>query len=242
MMRRLILLASLVALSAEGGEVYKCKGPTGEITFTNIKCPEHTATEHYATYQPEEEAPPLAPAPPEVPPPPVAASNVPLTVQPPVQPGARQEAQTPVQPSAFPAAQPFIPSAAQPIVQESAPQPIQPVAQLPAQPEPSTTGAPTTVGSGYKCSDGENVWLQSTPCAPIGAHVASKPIERAATDATQVGATAEVKRTAPVQERAPSQGVLCDQLISQTSRPEHQNGGPGADELNKLLVANGCKR
>lgn len=42
---------------ADAGEVYKCKGPNGEVTFTNIKCPEKTEAQHYGTYAPAQDSP-----------------------------------------------------------------------------------------------------------------------------------------------------------------------------------------
>ncbi|MEP7043843.1 MAG: DUF4124 domain-containing protein [Dokdonella sp.] len=44
------LFAALVCSCASAGEVYKCKGPKGEVTFTNIKCPENAETQHYSSY------------------------------------------------------------------------------------------------------------------------------------------------------------------------------------------------
>jgi hypothetical protein len=57
----LAALATAAAVSFDGasaGEVYKCKGPHGEVTFTNIKCPDKTAVEHYGSYVPAADAPP----------------------------------------------------------------------------------------------------------------------------------------------------------------------------------------
>jgi hypothetical protein len=56
----LAALATAAALSfdvASAGEVYKCKGPHGEVTFTNIKCPDKTAAEHYGSYTKAPDAP-----------------------------------------------------------------------------------------------------------------------------------------------------------------------------------------
>jgi hypothetical protein len=54
------VLAVAAAMSVRGiaGEVYKCKGPHGEVTFTNIKCPDKTAAEHYGSYTKAPDAPP----------------------------------------------------------------------------------------------------------------------------------------------------------------------------------------
>lgn len=45
---------------AAAGEVYKCKGPHGEVTFTNIKCPDQSKTQRYGSYTNAPDAP-LAP-------------------------------------------------------------------------------------------------------------------------------------------------------------------------------------
>lgn len=42
---------ALLSLPAFAGEVYKCKAADGSITFTNIKCPEKAAVQHYGSYQ-----------------------------------------------------------------------------------------------------------------------------------------------------------------------------------------------
>jgi hypothetical protein len=232
-MRSLILVALMACLPAHAGEVYKCKGPNGEITFTNIKCPAHTDSEHYATYQPEPEAPP-APAPsPDTQPPPVATSASPLPVEQPVQATTQQPAQTLQQP-----AQPVIQQAVQQPVQ----QPMQAVVPEAAQPAQPATDATATLASGYKCSEGENVWMQSTPCPATGVRSTPKTIDRPVGDALPVGQPAALNQKVPVNKSAPSQGALCEQLVSQASSPAHQKGGAGADELDKLLAANGCKR
>jgi hypothetical protein len=49
-MRTLLLCAALIASPVFAGQVYKCKGPKGEVTFTNIKCPDDApavAVGHY---------------------------------------------------------------------------------------------------------------------------------------------------------------------------------------------------
>jgi hypothetical protein len=55
---RIALILLLATASASAGELYKCKSPTGEVTFTNIKCPEKTEVEHYGSYVDEPNAPP----------------------------------------------------------------------------------------------------------------------------------------------------------------------------------------
>ena len=57
---RIALILLLATASASAGELYKCKSPTGEITFTNIKCPDKTEVEHYGSYV-EEPNEPAAP-------------------------------------------------------------------------------------------------------------------------------------------------------------------------------------
>jgi hypothetical protein len=49
-MRALLVCIALFALPTSAGQVYKCKGPKGEITYTNIKCPDDApavAVGHY---------------------------------------------------------------------------------------------------------------------------------------------------------------------------------------------------
>lgn len=52
-----VALAFLAFPPAFAGEVYKCKGANGEITFTNIKCPEKSSVQHYATFAPAPDSP-----------------------------------------------------------------------------------------------------------------------------------------------------------------------------------------
>ncbi len=216
-MRRLILIAALVSLPATGGEVYKCKGPKGEITFTNIKCPAHTETEHYSTYEPEPDPPPPATIVVEAASPTVATVNSAAPVAQPVSPAVPSSVSSPAQPSTSPVVQP------------------------PAQSDPSVAATASNPAAGYKCSEGENVWLQSTPCPPATARPVSRPSEPSTPTAAPVAAAAAVMPTA-ANPRATSQGALCDQLIAQTTSPERQKDGAGSDELNKLLAANGCRR
>ncbi|MEO7326718.1 MAG: DUF4124 domain-containing protein [Dokdonella sp.] len=221
-MRRLILIVALTSLPVAGGEVYKCKGPKGEITFTNIKCPAHTDTEHYSTYEPEPDPPPPAT---------IAPAEVTPTV-------------APVN-SSLPVEQPA-PAVVQPAVPISVSPPAQPptslVAQLPDPPEPSVAGSEPNVGSGFKCADGENVWLQTTPCPPVTARAVSRPSESSTATAGPVAAATASTPTAENPQGVTSQGALCDQLIAQAASPERRKDDAGSDELNKLLAANGCKR
>jgi hypothetical protein len=66
---RSLVLAALVfaafasSRDAAAGEVFKCKGPHGEVTFTNIKCPDKTAVEHYGSYTKASDAPPATETP-----------------------------------------------------------------------------------------------------------------------------------------------------------------------------------
>ncbi len=216
-MRRLILIAALVSLPVSGGEVYKCKGPNGEVTFTNIKCPAHTESEHYSTYEPEPDPPPPAPIAVEAASPTVATVNSTASVDAPVSPAVPSSVAPPAKPSAAPVVQPSDPS------------------------EPSVAAAASNPAAGYKCSEGANVWLQSTPCPPATARSVSRPSGPSIPAAAPVAAaTAVIPTTANPQ--VTSQGALCDQLIAQTASPEHQKDRAGSDEVNKLLAANGCKR
>jgi hypothetical protein len=43
---------------ASAGQVYKCKGPKGEVTFTNVACPTQTKSiEHYGSFAPTPDSP-----------------------------------------------------------------------------------------------------------------------------------------------------------------------------------------
>jgi hypothetical protein len=54
----MLLLFSIPFGIATAGQVYKCKGPNGEITFTNVACPTKTASvEHYGSFQPVPDSP-----------------------------------------------------------------------------------------------------------------------------------------------------------------------------------------
>ncbi len=213
-MRKLILIAALVSLPAAGGEIYKCKGPKGEITFTNIRCPAHTETEHYSTYEPEPD-PPTIPV--DAASPSIGPANSTVSVDQPVSPAVPASVWPPAQPSTS-AAQPSAPS------------------------ESSVAAAASTPASGYKCSDGENVWLQSTPCPQATAQRLSKLGEPSATSAAAPVAGAAAVMPAAATPPATSQGALCDQLIAQTAGAERQKDRAGSDELDKLLAANGCRR
>ncbi len=217
-MRRLILIAALLPFFAVAGEVYKCKGPKGEITFTNTKCPAHTDTEHYSTYEPEPDPPP-------------PAAIAPVEVAPSF---ANVNSSAPVEQPVPPA----IPTPVPPAVQS----PALPVAQLPVVSEPAVAESESNSGTGYKCVDGENVWLQTTPCPPLTSRAVSRPSEPSTPTAAPVAAATALMPTAANPQGVTSQGALCDQLIAQTASPEHRKVGAGTDELNKLLAANGCKR
>lgn len=217
-MRRLILILALISLPVASGEVYKCKGPNGEITFTNIKCPAHTDTEHYSNYEPEPDPPPPAT---------VAPAEVPPTVAP-VSSSAPVEQPVP----------PAIPVSASPQAQPS----TSPVAQTPNPSEPSVAASESNPVSGYRCADGENVWLQSTPCPPAAARTASRPSEPSTQAAAPVATATAGMPTATDPQGVTSQGALCDQLLEQMASPGRRKDAAGTDELNKLLAANGCKR
>ena len=62
-MRAAIILAAIAAASstaAAGGEIYRCVGADGAVTFTNVACPANTNVHRIASYEPEPE--PAAPA------------------------------------------------------------------------------------------------------------------------------------------------------------------------------------
>lgn len=64
-MRTIVFTIALLCSVAQAGEVYKCKGPHGEITFTNTKCPDDTSAAHYGSYTNVPDAPPVADTNPE---------------------------------------------------------------------------------------------------------------------------------------------------------------------------------
>jgi len=54
----MLLLLSLSLGMAKGGQVHKCKGPNGEVTFTNVACPTQTkSVEHYGSFEPVPDSP-----------------------------------------------------------------------------------------------------------------------------------------------------------------------------------------
>lgn len=55
----LSLVIALCAIQAGAAEIYKCKGPNGEIEFTNIKCSDNSTRQSYRTYTPEADNPSL---------------------------------------------------------------------------------------------------------------------------------------------------------------------------------------
>lgn len=56
-MRYAALVLAMIALPCAAGQVYKCKGPNGEVTFTNIKCPEKTEATQIGTYEKAADSP-----------------------------------------------------------------------------------------------------------------------------------------------------------------------------------------
>lgn len=63
---RTVIVCAFIAFAVEmcrrppevdAASVYKCKGPNGEVTFTNVKCPEKTQAEHYSSYTPAADSP-----------------------------------------------------------------------------------------------------------------------------------------------------------------------------------------
>ncbi|MEO7431065.1 MAG: DUF4124 domain-containing protein [Dokdonella sp.] len=218
-MRSVILLAAFAAVPVAAGEVYKCKGPKGDITFTNIKCPEHTDTERYATYEPEPEPPlpsPTTPDPGEAAP---SFANV-------VSSDASGE---PAMPALPPPGSPSAESSLMPVEQ-----PVDPA-------HPPVAAESASLPAGYKCSDGQTMWLQSTPCPAASARALPAAGEASAPEAAPATASTASTQTLEIPPASSSQSALCEQLIAQVGSPEHRNDGPGTDELNKLLAANGCK-
>lgn len=56
-MRALLICVALIAPPAFAGQVYKCKGPKGDVTFTNIKCPDNAAAVVIGSYQAVSDSP-----------------------------------------------------------------------------------------------------------------------------------------------------------------------------------------
>lgn len=79
---RIALILLLATTSVGAGELYKCKSPTGEVTFTNIKCPDKTEVEHYGSYVDEPNAPPPVEAVQPEDPAPVPQGPAPMAVAP----------------------------------------------------------------------------------------------------------------------------------------------------------------
>lgn len=78
---RIALILLLATVPASAGELYKCKSATGEVTFTNIKCPEKTEVEHYGSYVDEPNAPPPVEAVPPQDPAPVPQGPAPMAAK-----------------------------------------------------------------------------------------------------------------------------------------------------------------
>lgn len=47
----ILLLLATFAVPCAAGQIFKCKGPKGEVTFSNIKCPDNAQVEHYGAYE-----------------------------------------------------------------------------------------------------------------------------------------------------------------------------------------------
>lgn len=60
-------LASLLSLAgimaAHAGDIYRCVGADGAVSYTNIACPADSEAQHVASYEPEPNAPPAPYAP-----------------------------------------------------------------------------------------------------------------------------------------------------------------------------------
>jgi hypothetical protein len=48
----ILISLALVGASAVAGEIYKCTGPDGEVTYTNVRCPDKSAVQNYGAYAP----------------------------------------------------------------------------------------------------------------------------------------------------------------------------------------------
>ena len=59
MRSKLVILLSLTALgsTAHAGEIYRCVAANGDLTFTNLSCPEKTQVQHIGSYQPVPDMP-----------------------------------------------------------------------------------------------------------------------------------------------------------------------------------------
>jgi hypothetical protein len=55
-----LALGFIVVHDGRAGELYKCKGPHGEVTFTNMRCPDKTESQHYGSYMKQPDALPEA--------------------------------------------------------------------------------------------------------------------------------------------------------------------------------------
>jgi hypothetical protein len=64
---RIFMLAFPALVLAAGnaacaGEIYRCIGANGEVSYTNISCPATSQVQHVASYEPDRYVPPPAPA------------------------------------------------------------------------------------------------------------------------------------------------------------------------------------
>jgi Domain of unknown function (DUF4124) len=57
-----LVLAAAASNAAGAGEIYRCVGANGDVSYTNIACPAKSHAETVATYQPDHYVPPPAPA------------------------------------------------------------------------------------------------------------------------------------------------------------------------------------
>jgi len=53
-----ILLAAAVCHDGHAGEIYRCIGARGAVSYTNVACPSGSETQHVASYAPEADTPP----------------------------------------------------------------------------------------------------------------------------------------------------------------------------------------
>ena len=52
-----LLALGICSNAAHGGEIYRCVGANGAVSYTNIACPADTDAQHVASYEPQPNAP-----------------------------------------------------------------------------------------------------------------------------------------------------------------------------------------
>lgn len=59
-MRSAILILAIVAGPAASGEIYRCVAANGDVSYTNLACPDRSKVETVAKYEPDDWVPPAA--------------------------------------------------------------------------------------------------------------------------------------------------------------------------------------